>query len=89
MQKGQRLKIIWVQPKTWVNTLCLISIRGDDVEQGAGGRMAKGNQVRKIAKKLIWSFETKSSQQNSERTGCEVAGRANTLNNSALPMHFK
>lgn len=59
MQEGQRLKIIWAQPKNWINTLCLISIRGDDVEHGTRGRMAKGNQVRKIAKELIWSFETK------------------------------
>lgn len=58
MQEGQRLKIIWVQPKNWINTLCLISIR-DDVEQGTRSKMAKGNQVRKIAKELIWSFETK------------------------------
>ena len=35
------------------------SIREDDVERGTEGRMAKGNQVRQIAKELIWSFETK------------------------------
>jgi len=42
--------------------------------------MAKGNQVREIAKELIWSFETKySSQQNSERTGCKIAGRLTSI----------